>query len=86
MGRNTQISIEDDNGQQLAVYKVPYGAKLFCDNDEEVKKGKKICEWDPYTLPVIAEKSGIVSYMDLVDGVSLQKQQMMLQELHQNQF
>jgi DNA-directed RNA polymerase subunit beta' len=71
MGRNTQISIEDKNNQQLAVYKVPYGAKLYCDNDEEIKKGKKICEWDPYTLPVIAEKSGIASYMDLVEGTSL---------------
>jgi len=71
MGRNTQISIEDENAQQLAIYKIPYGAKLYCDNDESVKKGKKICEWDPYTLPVIAEKTGIASYMDLVDGVSL---------------
>ena len=34
----------------LQLYKVPYGAKLFCDNNEEIKKGKKICEWDPYTL------------------------------------
>ena len=71
MGRNTQISIEDKNGRQLAIYKVPYGAKLYCDNNDDVKKGKKICEWDPYTLPVIAEKSGIATYMDLVDGVSL---------------
>ena len=71
MGRNTQIYIEDENQRQLAVYKVPYGAKLFCDNDEVVEKGKKICEWDPYTLPVIAEKSGVASYMDLADGISL---------------
>ena len=71
MGRNTQVYIEDKNGRQLAIYKVPYGAKLFFDSEEEVKKGNKICEWDPYTLPVIAEKSGIASYMDLVDGVSL---------------
>ena len=71
MGRNTQITIEDDHQRQLAIYKVPYGAKLFCDNGENVKKGKKICEWDPYTLPVIAEKSGVASYMDLVDGSSL---------------
>ena len=71
MGRNTQVYIEDKNERQLAIYKVPYGAKLFCDTSEDVKKGKKICEWDPYTLPVIAEKSGIASYMDLVDGVSL---------------
>ena len=39
--------------------------------DKKLKKEKKICEWDPYTLPVIAEKSGTASYMDLVDGVSL---------------
>ncbi len=71
MGRNTQVSIEDENERQIAIYKVPYGAKLYIDNNEEVKKGKKICEWDPYTLPVIAERSGIVSYMDLVDGVSI---------------
>jgi DNA-directed RNA polymerase subunit beta' len=71
MGRNTQIYIEDENQRQLSVYKVPYGSKLYCDNDESVTKGKKICEWDPYTLPVIAEKSGNASYMDLVDGVSL---------------
>ena len=71
MGRNSQISIEDKNERQLAIYKVPYGAKLFIDSNEEVKKGQKICEWDPYTLPVIAEKSGNVSYMDLVEGLSL---------------
>jgi DNA-directed RNA polymerase, beta'' subunit/160 kD subunit len=29
MGRNTQLSIEDENGLQKAVYKVPYGSKLF---------------------------------------------------------
>ena len=29
MGRNTQLSIEDDKGMQIAVYKVPYGSKLF---------------------------------------------------------
>ena len=36
-----------------------------------IEKGKKIAEWDPYTLPVIAETSGIVNYMDLVEGTSL---------------
>ena len=71
MGRNTQITIEDDNARQIAIHKIPYGSKLYFDNDQKVKKNDKICEWDPYTLPVIAEKSGVVHYMDLVDGVSL---------------
>jgi DNA-directed RNA polymerase subunit beta' len=71
MGRNTQLSIEDDNGIQLAIYKVNYGSKLFFKDGESIDKGKKIAEWDPYTLPVIAETSGIANYMDLVEGTSL---------------
>ncbi len=71
MGRNTQISLEDEKGVQIAIYKVPYGSKLFFKNDEKVKKNSKICEWDPYTTPVIAEKSGIANFVDLIDGVSI---------------
>ena len=37
----------------------------------KLKKEKKIAEWDPYTLPVIAETGGIVNYMDLTEGTSL---------------
>jgi len=71
MGRNTQLSLEDDKGVQIAIYKVPYGSKLFFKNGDKVKKNSKICEWDPYTTPVIAEKSGIANFVDLIDGVSL---------------
>ena len=71
MSRNTQLSIEDENGIQLAIYKVNYGSKLFFKEGDLIEKGKKIAEWDPYTTPVIAETSGVVNYMDLVDGVSL---------------
>ena len=71
VGRNTQLSIEDENGLQIAIYKVPYGSKLFYQNGDKVKKSAKICEWDPYTTPVIAEKSGIANYVDLIDGISI---------------
>ncbi len=73
MGRNTQLSIEDDKGVQIAIYKVAYGSRLFFKNGEKIKANTKICEWDPYTTPVIAEKSGIASYVDLIDGVSIQE-------------
>ena len=34
-------------------------------------KKEKNSRVDPYTLPVIAETSGIVNYMDLIEGTSL---------------
>ena len=57
----------DDNKLYI---KVNYGSKLFFKDGEKVDK-EKIAEWDPYTLPVIAETSGIVNYMDLMEGSSL---------------
>jgi DNA-directed RNA polymerase subunit beta' len=70
MGRNTEIIIEK-NGTNVAMYKIPYGSKLFAKPDQSVKKGQKICEWDPYTLPVISETDGIVNFVDLIDGASI---------------
>ena len=46
MGRNTQLSIEDESGRQLAIYKVNYGSKLFYKDGDIIEKGKKIAEWD----------------------------------------
>ncbi len=71
MGRNTQLSLEDEKGLQIAVYKVPYGSKLFYQNEDKINQNTKICEWDPYTTPVIAEKSGIANFVDLIDGISI---------------
>ncbi len=70
MGRNTEIIIEK-NGTNVAMYKIPYGSRLFAKPDQPVKKGQKICEWDPYTLPVISETDGIVNFVDLIDGASI---------------
>ena len=81
MGRNIEITIEKD-GYVKASYKVPYGTKLFVRPDQPVKKNQKICEWDPYTLPVIAETAGIVNYVDLVMAHRFQIRQMKTQEYH----
>ena len=42
MGRNTQLSLEDENGRQLAFYKVPYGSKLYYQHGEKVQKEKNM--------------------------------------------
>jgi DNA-directed RNA polymerase subunit beta' len=39
-----------------------------------VKKGQRIADWDPYTRPIITDKSGIVKYQDLVDGQTLKEE------------
>jgi DNA-directed RNA polymerase subunit beta' len=73
MGRNCEIVLVDDQGRERARHRVPYGAKLLADQDTKVTKGQKLAEWDPYTLPILTERDGIVNYIDLVEGVSVRE-------------
>ncbi len=70
MSRSCEILLLDEKGQEKARHKVPYGAKLLVDDADLVERGQKIAEWDPYTIPIITEKSGKISFRDVVDGVS----------------
>ena len=71
MARNVSIAILDPEGKDRAVHKVAYGAKLLINEGDEVKRGQRIAEWDPYTRPVLAEVDGEVAFEDLVDGMSV---------------
>jgi DNA-directed RNA polymerase subunit beta' len=71
MGRNVTIAIVDPEGKDRSTHRVTYGAKLRVDDGDEVKRGQRIAEWDPYTRPILAEVDGEVGFEDLVDGASV---------------
>ncbi|WP_295048291.1 DNA-directed RNA polymerase subunit beta', partial [uncultured Paracoccus sp.] len=71
MSRNMQLVILDDQGQERASHKLFYGSKLFVKEGEKVIRGAKLYEWDPYTLPIIAEKAGTTKFVDLLSGISV---------------
>jgi DNA-directed RNA polymerase subunit beta' len=71
MSRNGELSIVDMDGRERSVHRIPYGATLLHQDGAVVTKGDRLAEWDPYTLPVITDKSGVVRYQDLIEGVSL---------------
>jgi DNA-directed RNA polymerase subunit beta' len=73
MGRNTEIVLLDDAGREKARHRVPYGARLLADDGVEVKRGDRLVEWDPYTIPIITEKDGIAHYVDLIEGLSVRE-------------
>ena len=73
VGRNMSIAIVDDAGQDRAVHKLTYGAKIHSIDGTQVKRGTKLFEWDPYTLPIIAEKAGVARFVDLVSGISVRE-------------
>jgi len=74
MGRNTSVLVVDKSGNERAAHKVTYGTRLSVDDGDEVKRGERLGEWDPYTRPIISEVDGVVEYEDLLDGVSINEQ------------
>ncbi|MDP4069193.1 DNA-directed RNA polymerase subunit beta' [Rhodobacteraceae bacterium IMCC1933] len=71
MTRNMVASILDVGGAVIASYKVAYGSKMLVKDGQMIERGDKLFEWDPFTLPIIAEKSGVVKYVDLVSGIAV---------------
>ena len=74
MARTMEIAIVDDNGVDRAVHKLGYGTKLLAKEGARIARGDKLAEWDPYTLPIIAEKAGVAKFVDLVAGFSVREE------------
>jgi DNA-directed RNA polymerase subunit beta' len=74
MTRTMSIIIVDQSGKELATHKVPYGARVHVSEGDEVKRGTKLAQWDPYTRPVLTEVDGKVDFEDLIEGASVREQ------------
>ncbi|KTE41041.1 MULTISPECIES: DNA-directed RNA polymerase subunit beta' [unclassified Sphingopyxis] len=74
LSRSGEIAVIDAEGRERATHKLPYGAQIMHKDGEKVKKGDRIAEWDPFTMPLITEKQGVVKYQDLADGKTLVEQ------------
>jgi DNA-directed RNA polymerase subunit beta' len=70
MSRNAELTLLDDKKIEKARFRIPYGSKLLAKDKAAVEAGAKLAEWDPYTLPIVNEKSGTATYVDLIEGVS----------------
>ncbi|WP_199553964.1 DNA-directed RNA polymerase subunit beta' [Sandaracinobacteroides hominis] len=69
-----EVVIVDAEGRERSVHKIVFGAVLAVKDGETVKKGQRLADWDPYTRPIITDKSGIVKYQDLVENQTLKEE------------
>ena len=74
LARSGEVAIIDSEGRERASHKLPYGAHILFKDGDKVKKGDRIAEWDPFTMPLITEKQGVVKYQDLEDTKTLIEQ------------
>ena len=75
VSRLTELKIVDKNTKiPLSIHPIPYGSKLYVKNGEEIRKGKLICEWDPFNGVIITEFEGKIEFENLIDGVTFHEE------------
>jgi DNA-directed RNA polymerase subunit beta' len=74
VSRSGELAIIDSYGRERERYKIPYGAVLLFDEGIEVQAAEVVAQWDPHTHPIVTEVSGRVQFVDLIDGVTMNRQ------------
>jgi DNA-directed RNA polymerase subunit beta' len=74
INRHTEIVVVDTKGKELERHRIPYGARLLAQTGDKIKVGTMLAEWDPYTMPLIAEVDGQIRYVDLEEGDTMREQ------------
>jgi DNA-directed RNA polymerase subunit beta' len=74
MKRNGEVHVLDEENRSRGKYVLPYGAHLKVADGSMVKKGELIAEWDPFSIPILAEVDGVVKYDDIIEGKTMQEQ------------
>ncbi len=74
MNRNGEIAIEDEQGRERERTPVIYGARLLLKEGSKVKPGDVLADWDPYTIPILTEVSGVVKFGDIEEGKTMREQ------------
>jgi len=65
-----EAHLTDENGRVRTRLQVPYGAHLLVGEDQQVKKGDILFEWDPYSSTIVTEKPGKVKFKDIILDVT----------------
>jgi DNA-directed RNA polymerase subunit beta' len=72
--RSGEITVLDPQGRERERYKTPYGAELSIHDGAAIEAGQIIANWDPHTHPVIVEVEGRVKFVDLQEGITVNRQ------------
>jgi DNA-directed RNA polymerase subunit beta' len=75
VSRSGEMRIVDpQSGQPLMTNVLPYGAELFVKAGDLIKKGDKICVWDPYNAVIISEFIGIADFENVIEGITFREE------------
>jgi DNA-directed RNA polymerase subunit beta' len=74
--RNGEIALLDQKDRELDKLKVPYGGILLVQDAQTVQTGTILFQWDPHRTPILAEVPGIIRFVDIIEGETVQTEEL----------
>jgi DNA-directed RNA polymerase subunit beta' len=72
--REGEIVMKTKEGAVRSRLTVPYGATLAVEDGDQVEAGDLLFAWDPYSEPIVADQSGKVKFIDIMDEVTVREE------------
>lgn len=69
--KRSEAYILNEEGHIIDKLRLPLGSKILFRDKQEVKIGDTIAEWDPFSIPILSNCSGITKFVDIVENQSM---------------
>ena len=70
LNKTGSIQVLDQDDRIVDDYPIPAGALLHFKDGEKVEEDALLAQWDPYNIPILSEKKGVISFEDMLPGVT----------------
>ena len=74
VSRSAVVTVSDGQGRERERYKIPYGAVLSVKTGDQIETGQVVATWDPHMHPIVSEVAGRLKFVDLIEGVTINRQ------------
>ncbi|MCX6537943.1 MAG: DNA-directed RNA polymerase subunit beta' [Acidobacteria bacterium] len=74
MNRSGSVVIQDEKGRDRERHQLVYGARLKVQEGEHVESGTVLAEWDPYTVSILTDGSGLIRFKDIIEGQTVHEE------------
>ena len=56
------------------MHKMVVGSALLFEDGATIKKGDRLSVWNPTVIPILSEKTGVISFTDMILGVTVKRE------------
>ncbi len=75
LSRSAEARILEPKSKNILVtFNIPYGSFVYIKEGDKVKKGTRICSWDPYNAVILSDLAGKISYENIIDGITFREE------------